>query len=109
MLSNTKKNILVSQLNGHSNSVELLGCGSSGEVYKVDNMVIKKMKLSYTDKLSFEKELSIWKELSVIPEFKPFIPNFLGGLLKKSSKPPMPNFNNFSRNIKISSKRWLIA
>jgi serine/threonine protein kinase len=98
MLSNTKKNILVSQLNGHSNSVELLGCGSSGEVYKVDNMVIKKMKLSYTDKLSFEKELAIWKELSVNPDLTPFIPKFLGGLLKKSSKPPMPNFNDFSRN-----------
>lgn len=98
MLSNSEKNSLVKPLIVNSNSAELLGSGGSGEVYKVDGMVIKKMEIWNTDAASFKKELAIWEEFSTNPELKAYIPEFLGGLLKKSSKPPMPNYGDMIKN-----------
>jgi len=98
MLSNSEKNSLVRTLITDSNSAELLGEGGSGEVYKVEDNVVKKMEIWSDDAASFKKELAIWEEFSANPELKPYIPEFRGGLLKKSSKPPMPNFEDMIRN-----------
>lgn len=110
MLSNSEKNSLVNSLIKNSNSATVLGSGGFGEVYKVDNMVVKKMEIWSDDTSSFKKELAVWEEFSANPELKPYIPEFLGGSLKRSSKPPMPNYEDMIKNLNKFTKNrnlWL--
>lgn len=104
MLSNSEKNSLVNSLIRNSNSAELLGSGGSGEVYKVNDNVVKKMEIWSDDATAFKKELAVWQEFSANPELKGYIPEFLGGLLKKSSKPPTPNYEDMTRNLNKFTK-----
>lgn len=78
------------QLIKNSNSAQILGSGASGEVFKVDDMVVKKLPIE--DKTEFLSEVKVWTVFSSNPELRSFLPEYLGSLLKKSDRPPIPTY-----------------
>jgi serine/threonine protein kinase len=96
MLSNSNRNTLANRVLRQANDLPLLGSGGSGEVYRVDDMVVKKMDVSTDELADFKKEVAAWAEFSSNPHIAPYIPRYLGHVIKKTDRPPMPSYNSYA-------------
>jgi serine/threonine protein kinase len=105
MFSANEANSLANLLIKNSDEVELLGAGGFGEVYKIDDIVIKKLNLASSID-EFKNEIIIWEEFVSIPEFEPFMPKYYGSLLKKSNKQPYPEYKNSYNNNESEREKY---
>jgi len=106
MLSINAKIKVANNVVKNSDSFELLGSGGSGEVYKIDDMVVKKIAISESEVETFNKEVDVWATFSAIPELKQYIPDYLGSYVKNTNKPAFPSFNLMQSNPKEYKNQW---
>jgi len=88
--------------NNNTNAgVTQLGAGGFGAVFKIGDYVVKQIDLmSLSDVEVFKREVGIWTEFSANPELKPFIPEFVGSIVKPSGRGAMPTTMNTPNAIK---------
>ena len=95
--------------NNNTNAdVTQLGAGGFGAVFKVGDYVVKQIDLvSLSDLEVFKREVGIWTEFSANPEMKPFIPEFVGSLVKPSGRGPMPTNMGSSHSAIKRAQAWM--
>jgi serine/threonine protein kinase len=101
-------NSIANNLITNSDSAELLGSGGSGKVYKIDDMVVKKMDISESEVETFNKEVGVWATFSAFPELKPYIPDYLGKALIKTKSPAVPSSNLKKTNPEEYNRQWAV-
>jgi len=93
MLSLDIRKSIANMLVNSTESAQLLDEGGFGAVYKVDDLVVKKLELQDSDLDTFKKEVSIWSTLSTNPELAPYLPEFKGYGIKKGTVKPELNYS----------------
>ena len=99
--NNRNSNNSNSNNNNTNTGVTQLGAGGFGSVFKIGYYVVKQIDLvSLSDLEVFKREVGIWTEFSANPEMKPFIPEFVGSVVKPSGRGSMPTTMNTPNAIK---------
>jgi len=108
MLSNDDAGGNNSNNNSNNGSdIQRLGSGAFGSVFKVGDYVVKQIDLMTVSDLEvFKREVGIWTEFSANPEMKPFIPEFVGSLVKPSGRKEMPTNMSTPESAKLA-RAWM--
>ena len=96
MLSNANRNTIANRVLRQANDLPVLGSGGSGTVYRLDDMVVKQMDVSTQELPDFKNEVAAWADFASNPHVAPYIPRYLGHVIKKTDKLPMPSYNTYA-------------